>query len=95
MHLSPKGKVPNVWKEANVTAIHNKNDPSEVANYRLISYLSTVDNVLEKNMFNFLRDHDVLTSLHSGVIPGDFTVNQLVDIYNTLCKALNEGEKST
>ena len=40
-------------------------------------------------MFNFLHNHDVLTSLHSGVIPGDSTVNQLVDIYNTFCTALN------
>ena len=75
------GKVPSIWKEANVTAIHKKNDPSDAANYRPISLLSTVGKVLEKlvhkNIFNFLRDHDVITSLLSGFIPGDSTVNQL------------------
>ena len=40
-------------------------------------------------MFNFFRDHDVLTSLQSGYIPGESTVNQLVHIYNTFCKALD------
>ena len=71
------------------------NDPSVVANYRLILLLSTVEKVLQKrvhkNMFNLLRDHDVLTSLQSGVIAGDSTVKQPVYIYNTICKALDEG----
>ena len=44
-------------------------------------------------MFNFLHGHDVLTSLQSCFIPGDSTVNQLVDIYSTFCKALDEGNK--
>ena len=60
--------------------------------------LSTVGKVLtKKNLyiysFNFLRDHDVLTSLQSGFIPGVSTVNQLVDIYSTFCKALDEGKE--
>ena len=29
----------------------------------------------------------------SGFIPGDSTVKQLVDIYNTFCKALGEGKE--
>ena len=43
-----KGKVPALWKQANVTAIHKKNDPSKITNYRPISLLSTVGKVLEK-----------------------------------------------
>ena len=35
---------------------------------------------VHKTMFNFLRDLDVLTSLQSGFIPDDSTVNQH-DIY--------------
>ena len=44
-------------------------------------------------MFNFLCDYDVLTSLQSGFIPVDYTVNQLVNIYNNFCKALDEGKE--
>ena len=43
-------------------------------------------------MFNFFLDQHAITSLQSGFVPGDSTVNQLVDIYNTFCKALDDGK---
>ena len=46
-----------------------------------------------KYVLNFFRDHQVITTLQSGFIPGDSTVNQLVDIYNTFCKALDESKE--
>lgn len=92
-----KGKVPSLWKQAHVTPIFKKNDPSDVANYRPISLLNTIGKVLEKivhkYVFNFLNDHHVITALQSGFVPGDSTVNQLVDIYNTFCQALDEGKE--
>ncbi|MCG8046167.1 MAG: reverse transcriptase domain-containing protein [Candidatus Thiodiazotropha endolucinida] len=92
-----QGLVPKLWKQANVSPIHKKNDPSDVSNYRPISLLSTVGKVLEKivhkHLFNFLNEHHVITTLQSGFVPGDSTVNQLVDIYNTFCKALDEGKE--
>ena len=45
------------------------------------------------NLFNFICDHEILTTLQSGFILGDSTVNQLVDIYNSFCKALDEGKE--
>ena len=44
-------------------------------------------------MFHFFRDNTVITSLQSGFVPGDSTVNQLADIYNTFCKALDDGKE--
>ena len=38
-------------------------------------------------------DHEVLTTLLSGSISGDRTVNLLVDIYNSFCKAIDEGKE--
>ena len=91
------GKVPLIWKEANVTPIFKKDDPSVVSNYRPISLLSAVGKVLEKvvhkHLFNYIRDHEILSALQSGFIPGDSTVNQLVDIYNTFCKSLDKGKE--
>ena len=91
------GKVPNLWKQANVTPVFKKNEPSDVANYRPISLLNTIGKVLEKiihkYVFNFLNDHQVITTLQSGFVPGDSTVNQLVEIYNTFCQALDEGKE--
>ncbi|MCG7869675.1 MAG: endonuclease/exonuclease/phosphatase family protein [Candidatus Thiodiazotropha taylori] len=91
------GQVPSTWKEANVTPVHKKDDPSVISNYRPISLLNTVGKVMEKivhkHVFNFCRDNSILTSLQSGFVPGDSTVNQLVDLYNTFCKALDEGKE--
>ena len=40
-------------------------------------------------MFNYFNDHSIITCLQSGFVPGNSTVNQSVDIYNTFCKALD------
>ena len=89
-------KVPDIWKIANVTPIHKKNDPN-VSNYRPISLLSTIGKVIKKlvhkHVFNFFRDNDILTALKSGFVEGDSTVNKLVDIYNTFCKAFDHGKE--
>lgn len=92
-----KGVCPDTWKEANVSPVFKKDDSSLVTNYRPISLLNTIGKVMEKivhkHLFNFLRDHNVITSLQSGFVPGDSTINQLVDIYNTFCNALDQGKE--
>lgn len=91
------GKVPKSWKEANITPVHKKDDPSLVSNYRPISLLNTLGKVLEKivhkHLFNYCRDNNLITTFQSGFVPGDSTVNQLTDLYNTFCKALDEGKE--
>ena len=91
------GKDPKLWKEANISPIYKKDDPSIVSNYIPISLLNTLGKVLEKivhkHVFNFCRDKSIISTLQSGFVPGDSTVNQLTDIYNTFCKALNEGKE--
>ena len=47
-NFSGNGKVPLNSKEANVTPIFKKEDPTVVSNYRLIFLLSVVGKVLEK-----------------------------------------------
>ena len=67
-----------------------------MSNNRPISLLSTVGKVMEKiihtHMFNFIKDHEVLSRLQSGFVSGDSIINQLVDICNTFCKALDDGK---
>ncbi|MCG8033229.1 MAG: hypothetical protein JAZ03_13755 [Candidatus Thiodiazotropha taylori] len=88
---------PNKWKEANVSPLFKKDDPSLISNYRPISLLSTIGKVMEKivhkHLFNFFKEHNIITCLQSGFSPGDSTVNQLIDIYNTFCKALDDGKE--
>ena len=62
-----KEQVPAFWKQAEITPINKRNDPSDITNYRPISLLSTVgkvlDNIVNKYVFDFLMDHGVLTIL--------------------------------
>ena len=89
--------VPTSWKEANVTPIFKKDDPSEVSNYRPISLLNTIGKVFEKlvhkHVYNFFSSNRVLSSLQSGFVPGDSTVNQLMSTYDVFCKALDDGKE--
>ena len=78
-----------------MSPLYKKDDLSLVCNYRPISLLSSIGKVMEKiihkHMFNYFNDHSIITCLQSGFVPGDSTVNQLFDIYNTFCKALDNG----
>ena len=50
-----------------------------------------MEKIVHKHVFNFFSANNVITSLQSGFVPGDSTANQLVDIYNTFSKALDDG----
>ena len=88
------GKVPMLWKQANVLPIHKKDEKSVFGNYRPVSLLNIIAKVTEKivfkDLFNYIRDFDILTLHQSGFVPNDSTVHQLVYLYHTFCKALND-----
>ena len=89
--------MPGIWKKANVSPIHKKDDKTLIENHRLISLLSslgkTLEKVVHKNMHNFLLENNIITPFQSGFVPGNSTVNQLVDLYNTFSQALDEGKE--
>ena len=65
---------------------------SKVTDCAALSSIGKVmEKIIHKHMFNYFNDHSIITCLQSGFVPGDSTVNQLVDIYNTFCKALDNG----
>ena len=70
---------------------------SAVNNYRPISPLNSEDKLFErlvfKHLYNHLQTYNLLSSLQSGFIPGDSTVNQLTYLYNTFCQALDSGKE--
>ena len=81
--------------QANVSPLYKKDDSSLVRNYRPISLLSSIGKVIEKivhkHMLNYFNDHSIITFLQPSCVPGDSPVNQLGDMYNTFCKALDNG----
>ena len=52
-----------------------------------------LEKVVHKHLFNYIRYHEILSALQSGFIPGDSTLNQLVDRYNAFCKSLDGGKE--
>ena len=96
-HSLRMGIVPPSYKEANVSPVPKKGDLTLVTNYRPISLLNSGAKVFErlifKHLYNHIRDNNLLTSLQSGFITGDSTINQLTCtfLYNTFCQALDSG----
>ena len=90
-------RFPDSWKLANVIPVFKKDDKTKVNNYRPISLLSCLGKVFEKcifkHIFNFLIENQILTNLQSGFIPGDSAAFQLLDIYNTFTKAIDDGKE--
>ena len=89
--------VKYIWKRANVSPIHKKDDKTSIENHRPISLISSVgktfEKVIYKHVHNHLMDNEVITPFQSGFTRDDSTVNQLVGIYNTLCQALDDGKE--
>ena len=91
------GNFLSPYKDANVTPIHKKGDLSLFSNYRPISLLNSVAKLFEKLVFKYLYNHlqdtNLLSSLQSGFIPGDSTVNQLAYLYHMFTEALDAGKE--
>ena len=52
-----------------------------------------MERCVHKYLYNYIVENKLLTTFQSGFIKGDSTVNQLVYIYNDICKALDEGKE--
>ena len=87
------GIFPDLWKEANVTPVHKKNDKAIVTNYRPISLLPILAKVFEriifKNLYNHLIANNLITKNQSGFRPGDSVTNQLLSLVNEIHAAFD------
>ena len=92
-----RGIFPASYKDAHVSPVPKKGDLSVISNHRPICLLNSESKVFErlvfKHLFNHLQNNNMLSSLQSGFIPGDSTVNQLTYLYHTFFEALNAGKE--
>ena len=81
--------LPVSWK---TSYVFKSGDPSIPSNYRPVSLLNTMEKVFEKiiykHVFNYLIEIRFFTPSHSGFLPGDSTINQLIFLYNKICSSL-------
>ena len=91
------GKFPSMWKKANVIPLYKKAERYLAANYRPVSLLSIMAKVFErivfKYLFNYFREHFMISVWQSGFLPGSSTVTQLIEIYDQFCKAVSKGKE--
>jgi hypothetical protein len=90
-------KFPSMWKRANVLPIFKKAETFITTNYRPVSLLSVLAKIFEKivfkYLFNYFRDHFLVSVWQSGFLPGSSTVTQLTEIYDQFCKAVCNGKE--
>ena len=89
------GMVPFDWKLANVVPVYKKGDQEFVENYRPISPLSLISKVLERCVFNNIKDHiySQLNPCQHGFVPGKNCVSQLIDVFDKIGSQLDRGKQ--
>ena len=74
-----------------------KGDKTNVSNYRPISLLSCIGKVFEKCIFkhlhNYIINNSLISPVQSGFTPNDSAVFQLIDLYDTFSKAIDDGKE--
>ena len=85
---------PSLWKLANVTPVHKKDDKQLVKNYRPISLLPLCGKIFEKivfkDIYTYLNSNNLITKNQSGFRPGDSTTNQLLYLINEIHESFED-----
>ena len=75
------GELPAVWKQANITALHKKNEKSKASNYRPISLTCVLSKIFEKIVRNHILNHTapMITTDQHGFRPRKSSVSNLLE----------------
>ena len=92
------GMFPDSWKLANVQPIHKKNDRQLKSNYRPISLLPLCGKILEKIIFDqvysFLDENRLISTMQSGFRPGDSCIFQLISITSEIYRSFEKHDET-
>ena len=88
------GIFPDLWKSANVTPIHKKDNKQSIKNYRPISLLPIFAKIFEKIVFHHMYNHfisnNLITENQSGFRPNDSVTNQLISLVNSIHSSFDD-----
>ena len=91
------GRFPQAWEFANVTPVFKKGVKQLLNNYWPISLLSRLGKTMERSVHKYVYSccikHHIFTASQSGFIQGDSTMYQLLQLYDTFCKAVDNGKE--
>ena len=89
------GKVPDIWKTANVSPIFKKGQRSSAKNYRPVSLTPVVCKVMESFIRDWLMQHlrtnGLLSDKQFGFVSGRSTSLQLLQVLDDWTEALDSG----
>ena len=89
------GRVPQIWKRANVTPIYKKGPKSDPLNYRPVSLTSVVCKGMEKlirtSLVLHLESTGYLTRHQHGFRSGKSCLTQLLEFFGDIEDTLDEG----
>ncbi len=87
------GKVPELWKYANVVPVFKKGDKSAADNYRPISLLCITSKILERCIYNriFPQIKSLLNIVQHGFLKGKSTTTQLLLVLVDLINNIGNG----
>ena len=92
------GVFPSALKTEKVVPVFEKDSKLYYSNYRPISLLSNIENILEKLMqkrlYTFLNKNDVIYNLQFGFRQQYSTSHALINITENIRKALDNGNIS-
>ena len=90
-----EGKFPSNWKSAKVVALFKNGDKSNCDNYRPISILPTISNIIEravhKQFYEFLQVNNLLFKDQFGFRNKMSTSSALLQFTDSLLKSMDEG----
>ena len=90
------GKVPPMWKQANVVPIFKKGDKTLTANYRPVSLTSIVgkmmESVIAKNIREHLERHKLINESQHGFTKGRSCLTNLLSFYSKVYEAADNGD---
>ena len=93
-----QGKLPNIWKDANVSPVFKKGDKSEPSNYRPISLTCILCKVLEHIVASSLSKHftdlNILYELQHGFRERRSCETQLIMLIDELSKNMQMGKQT-
>lgn len=83
-------------KITNALPLFKKDYPSEPSNYRPVSLLSCVGKIMERivfeHLYNIFMKKNLFYKYQAGFLPGHSTVYQLIETYDCILKAIDEGK---
>ena len=87
------GYLPEDWKLANIVPVFKKDDKEQAENHRPISLLSIVSKVMERCIFNTIRDHvfNLVSACQHGFLAERSCVTQLIEVLDQIGAKLDRG----